>query len=504
MSDSARTVEIDVRPVQRASEQAHSGADDDAPERTYRESDPTTLSIPLVTGAQAVVLEEPVAATRTIESLMISSRRAKLALLTLAVSAFAFGANEASVVAMSSDIATGLGVPVASVGLLATAFALTVVIAAIPLTLVTRRWSRRASVTGAIALWSAGVLVAANADTLAMLTTGRVVSAGAHALFWAIVAPTAASLFAPHLRARTVTAIMLGASAAGVLGTPLVSFAGTSLGWQVPYWALGGLGVLLVGASAATMPAARGTAAARSTVGDLPSGRAFARVLVVTFLATVGMSATWTYIVPFYTGVAGLPSQMLPALFALGGTLAVATTLAVGRFLTRYAVRTVLVGTAMLAAAWGLLALGQGWSAIAAQAIQAAGWAVLVSALLNWAMRHTPWRTEMGAGAYTVTMNGGAALGPLLGAAVVATAGTGALPLLSLALTLIAAGVAAGVDRRTLTLLELPRKVRTRIAARPARPLRESGLEPARRPAKPIDAAVLRRHRAEWRRRTGL
>ena len=357
--------------------------------------------------------------------------------------------------------------------------------------------------TGAVAAWTAGVAVAASASSLEQLVAGRVVSAAAHALFWAIVAPTAASLFAPHLRARTVTAIMLGASAAGVLGTPLVTWAGTAVGWQAPYWALAGAGAVLVIAAALTMPAARGTSSGAVTVGDLPSGSAFARVLVVTFLAAVGMSATWTYIVPFFTDVAGLPSGMLPALFALGGTLAVATTLAVGRFLARRPVQTVAVGASMLAVAWALLSLGQGWSAVAAQATQAAGWAVLVSALLNWAMRHTPWRTEMGAGAYTMTMNAGAAVGPLLGGAVVASFGTRWLPLVSLVLTLLAAGVTAGVDRRTVRLLAVPRRVRMRRAQRPARAAgatRSATLIPARA-VKALDPRELKARRAEWRRR---
>lgn len=492
-----------------------------APASVWAEAEPTTLSIPVVSSAQPVVLDEPVAATRSIESLMLTTRTARVALLALAGCAFAFGVNEASIVAMSSSVAAGLGVPVATIGLLASAFALTVVIAALPLAVVTRRWSRRASVTGAVALWTAGVVVAASAESVLQLGAGRVMSAAAHALFWAIVAPTAAALFAPHLRARTVTAIMLGASAAGVLGTPLVTLVSTSLDWRASYWALAGLGLVLTITVALTLPSARAAGGGRITRGDVPSGRAYARVLAVTFLAAVGMSATWTYIVPFFTNVAGLPASMLPVLFALGGTLAVAATLLVGRFLARYAVRTVAVGAGMLVLAWGLLALGQDWSAVAFQATQAAGWAVLVAALLNWAMRHTPWRTEMGAATYTVTMNAGAAVGPLLGAAVVATVGTRWLPLVSLALTTLAGIVVATADREMLRMVAVPRHVRAmrQRAAVQARLARLAALQAARSPAgapartharTPSRRAVrltpdqLRDHRAEWTRRAGF
>ncbi|MFV0634775.1 MFS transporter [Demequina sp.] len=465
------------------------------------EIDATTLAIPAATAAQPVVLDEAEAATRSIESLLLSPRRAKLALTVLSVCAFAFGVNEASVVAMSAAIAEGLDVPVASIGVLATAFAITVVIATIPLAHLTQRWSRRTALTGAAATWTAGVAVAASASALPMLVTGRVISAGAHALFWAIVAPTAASLFAPHLRARTVTSIMIGASAAGVLGTPTVTFLSGAVTWQAPYWILAGLGVMLTVATALTLPAVRAHGSSSGVRGDLPSGPAFARVLAVAFLVTVGMTVTWTYVVPFYTRVAGLPSSMVPLLFALGGTLAVATTLAVGRFLARHAVRTVAVGTALLVGSWSLYALGLGWSAIAGQALQSVGWAIIAAGLLNWAMRHSPWRTEMGVGVYTVTMNAGAAIGPMLGAAIVAQFGIAFLPLVSIALNVVAAIVIATVPRPTVRKLAVPRATRMRAAARKARtPRRVAPPLPARR-VKALDPESLRQQRAEWERR---
>ncbi|WP_062076540.1 MFS transporter [Demequina globuliformis] len=424
------------------------------------EAEPTTLSLPVVGGSAAVVLDEPEPGYRSEASLLVSAKRAKLGLFALATAAFATGVNEASVVALSADIAAGLGIPVATIGILATAFALTVVLTAIPLTLVTKRWSRRVSLTIAMAVWSVGLVIAASSTSLGQLAAGRVTSGLAHALFWAIVAPTAASLFAPHLRPKTVTGIMLGSAAAGVLGTPLVTLAGSHLGWQAPYIALAALGIILAVALAFVLPSSATTSGTSHTVGDLPSRSAFFRVLTVAFLVAMGMSTTWTYIVPFFTEVSGLSADMLPLLFALGGLLAVAATMLVGKFLIRHAVRTVAVGAAMVAGAWCMLALGQAWSAIAFQAMQAAGWAVLVAALLNWAMRHTPWRTEMGGGMYTTTANAGAAAGPLVGAGVVSVWDTTVLPYVSLAMYVVALAVTVTVSKRTRKKLNVPRSVR--------------------------------------------
>ncbi len=435
----------------------------------YLEPEPTTMSIPIAGGTTVTVMvDEPEPGQRSESALSVSPRRAKLGLLALAVGAFAVGANEASVVAMSTTIAAGLGEPVSAIGLLATAFALTVVVSTLPLTMVTKRWSKPLALSSTFAVWTAGVVVVATSNGLAMFAGGRVLSATAHALFWAVVAPAAASMFAPHLRARTVTTIMLGSAAAGVLGTPLVTAAGNAISWRVPYWGLAVLGTGLAIALALVLPSSRSSVGQQHAVGDLPSRQAFLRVLIVTFTATTAMSLTWTYVVPILTEVGRMPTSSLPLIFALGGAVAVAATLGISGHLSRRPVHTVALAIAGLAVAWSLLALGRTWSAVGFQVVQAAAWAVLVAALLNWAMRHTPWRTEIGAGVYTVVFNCGAALGPVLGGLVVATWGAARLPLVSLGLTLVAGGVLATVDQRTIRRLSVSRQVRAALAAQAA------------------------------------
>ncbi|WP_062377137.1 MFS transporter [Demequina pelophila] len=483
MSDSTRTLDLDSLAHVLDHAPAHppgtgTPTRDDAPE-----ADPTTLAIPTVAGGEAVVVDQADPGVRSLASLTLSPRRAGLALAALAAGAFVTGANEASIVALGPAIAQGLGVSVAQVGLLATAFALTVVLAALPLTALTARLSRRLTLGVTMAVWTAGVAVAATATDFVQLAGGRVISAAAHALFWAVVAPTAASMFAPHLRGRTVTRVMLGASAAGVIGTPLVTVAGTHLGWQAPYWGFATLGALLAVALAGLLPGrprARGATAEpdaqpddadeapapRQDRGDLPSLRDYLRVLAVTFTASVAMSTTWTYVVPFFTDVAHVGTATVPVLFALGGTVAVGSTLVVGRFLATRPVETVAVGLVILAGAWGAMLLGHGYGAVGAQVLQASGWAILVAALLNWALRHTPWPADLGASTYMVVMNSGAALGPLLGGFIVGRWGLQATPLVSLGLTAGAIALTARLDPRTLRRLHVARRVRLALAQR--------------------------------------
>jgi DHA1 family inner membrane transport protein len=498
LSPLTQTLELPILPIDPAEELNEAETDRDALAEAFGvdsidesgyDTHPTTMSIPMPGGVETLVIDEGVGAERSLESILISPRRAKLALAALATGAFAMGANEASVVALSPQIAAGLGVPVATIGLLVTAFALTVVVLTLPLTMLTSRFSKRFTLTSTLGVWTVGVLVAATAGSVAHLATGRIVSAAAHALFWAIVAPTAASLFAPHLRGRTVTRIMVGAAAAGVVGTPLVTVAGKSIDWHAPFWGFVGLGIILTVALSLTLPARRPVIDSDAPVttptlvrGDLPSKPAFIRVLAVTFLASASMGATWTYIVPFYRGEASITSNSVPVMFALGGVLAVAATLMVSPFLVRRVVRTVAAGLLALMFGWVLLALAQPWSAISAQVVLSIGWAISLAAMLNWAMRHSPWRTEIGAGTYTMTMNAGAAAGPLLGAGVVALWGLAWLPVVSLALIIAAGIVTAGADKTMRRRLHVPRRLRM-----------------AR-----IEREALRERRREWTRRSEL
>ncbi|MDN4473507.1 MFS transporter [Demequina zhanjiangensis] len=486
MSASTRTLEM---PALDELLQSDAPAHPAPPERY--DPEPTTVAIPVIGAVESIVVDEPQPGVRSLESLTLSPRRAKAALWVLAVAAFAAGVNEGSVVALTPAIAAGLGIQVAQVGLLATAFALTVVVSAVPLTMLSSRFAARTTLTATFAVWTVGVTIAATAGSFAQLAAGRVVTAIAHGLFWGIVAPTAASLFAPHLRAMTVTRVLVGSAAAGVIGTPLVTLAGDTVGWHVAYWGLAVLGLALAIALAFVLPGRIDTGMddspedkeerpTKHTIGDVPSLKHFIRVLGVTLAMQVGMAITWTYIVSFYTDAAGVPSSVVPLLFALGGLVGVASTLMIGSFLAKHAVQTVGLGVLGVGASWVLYAIGQPWAALLGQIVVSAGWAVLVTGLLNWAMRHTPWRTDIGSSLYMVTANIGAALGPLVGAALVSAYGLSVLPLVSLGLTVIAAVVVATVDPKVVRRLEVPRQVRMALQQR----------------------EELRQRRGEWSRRT--
>lgn len=373
-------------------------------------------------------------------ALPASPRRATAALVALAAAAFIVVTNEIAPLGLINRMSADLDVSPSTIGYLTTVFAIVVMVSTVPLTLATTRLPRRALISATIALWTVGVFVVATAGSFAQLMGGRVVTALGHALFWAVVTPAAAAMFAPEVRGRSVSRLMLGASGAGVIGLPAATWIAQSADWRVPFTVIGGAGVVLTVAIAILMPSF-GAGSGPQGGGDVPSLRKFLRVLTVALLTTGAMSLTWTYITPYFVDVSGFAEGSVPGLLALGGAVGVLAMWLVGRFLDRWPVRSVAVGQGLLASMWLGLALLGGFKAgaIAMIVLQGFAWSVLVAAMVNWAMRHTPWKSDIGVGAYTSTFNAGNAVGSVVGASLLAWVGASWLPVASLALTLTAA-----------------------------------------------------------------
>lgn len=368
-----------------------------------------------------------------------SPRRAMAALIALAASAFMIVTNEIAPLGLIRLIAADLDRSESEIGLLTTVFAIAVMVSTVPLTLLTTRLPRRTLIVGNMVMWSIGALVVATADSFALVLTGRVITAMGHALFWAVVTPAAAGMFAPQMRGRSVTRLMLGASGAGVIGLPVSTWLAQRTDWQLPFWIVGIGGLALAVAIAFLMPSFR-TEEGSAARGDVPSLPRFVRVLAVVLLTTASMATTWTFITPFFVEVSGFAEGTVPLLLALAGAVGVVAMWLTGRFLDRWPVKSIAVGEAGLLVLWlGLAVFGSIKAvAIAMLVMQGLAWSLLVAAMLNWALRHTPWSSDIGVGAQASTFNAGNAVGSVLGAGMLAWWGAQWLPWASAAMVAVA------------------------------------------------------------------
>ena len=373
------------------------------------------------------------------QALPMPHRRATFSLIILAFAAFVFSCNEGSVMGLISVIAEDMNRSEAAVGLMTTVFALVNMAASIPLALALKRLPRRVVLSGTAAVLAVGLLLVATAPSFGWLLAGRGVTAFGHAAFWAIVTPTVAGLFSSGERGKSVSRLLIGGSAAGIVGIPLITWVGTHAGWRLPYAVLTGVAVVLALAIFLVMPSFRaehGTAAR----GLYPSWRIFVRVLAVCGLCVMSTALTWTFITPFATEVAGMSHAAVPTLLLLGGVAGSVAMVLVGRYLDRFPVLSVAIGLAILGSVWALMAVLGSLPAVLVACVvaQGFGWSVLVAAMVNWAIRHAPGSTDTANGTYATVFGAGNAAGSVLGAGLLAAVGAAWLPVASLVLVGVA------------------------------------------------------------------
>ncbi|MGW2396108.1 MFS transporter [Kitasatospora sp. NPDC001664] len=248
-----------------------------------------------------------------------------LALVALALTAFAIGTTEFAAMGLLPQVADDLGVPVPQAGWLISMYAIGVVIGAPLLTALCAKLPRKAVLIGLSGLFTVGNLLCALAPNFALLAAARLITGLPHGAFFGAGAVAAAELAAPHLRARAVSVMFSGLTVATILGVPAATLLGQHLGWRSAMLVVVGAGAVGTLALARLLPElpSRPGAGLRSELATFRSGQLWLALgTVVTGCA--GLFACYTYITPVLTEVAGFSGQgvtVVLALFGVGMTL---------------------------------------------------------------------------------------------------------------------------------------------------------------------------------------
>jgi predicted MFS family arabinose efflux permease len=200
---------------------------------------------------------------------------------------------------MMNDLAAGLGVSVAKGGSLIWAGAIVIGASAPLIAAVTSKVDRRLLLTGSLLLYVLGHLLSALSLNFEMLLAIRVVTTLSAGVFTPQAAATVGLLLPPERRAAGITFIFLGWSIASVLGMPLGSLIGATLGWRTAYALLALLS--LIAAAGVWWGIPRGLKVQRLSFASW-KGVLLNPVLVLVLLVTVaslsGQFALFTYIAP--------------------------------------------------------------------------------------------------------------------------------------------------------------------------------------------------------------
>lgn len=243
-----------------------------------------------------------------------ATRRLPFVTYVLAAGVFLMGTTEFIVAGILPEIATDLSVSVSDAGLMITVFAIGMIVGTPAMAVLTLRLPRKVTLTAALLVFALGHVIVAVTSVFPLILAARFLTALATGAFWAVAAVVGAQAAGPTLASKALGIVLGGGMLANVVGVPLGAFAGQTIGWRGPFWALAALavlGALLIFRQVPADPADAPTPSLRAELRSLLDGRVW---LVLAGCAVVcGSSlAVYSFIAPLLTDNSGLAASAVP------------------------------------------------------------------------------------------------------------------------------------------------------------------------------------------------
>lgn len=358
---------------------------------------------------------------------LAAASRANVGLTVLGLGAFTVGTSELVIVGILGPIARDAGVSVSTAGSLVTAYALGVAVGGPLVTALTARFDRRRILRIALTAYVAGNLLTAATTTFGMLVASRALTGTVHGLFIGVATVVAAGLAKPGREGRAIAMVFGGIAISTVVGVPLGTLIGQTIGWQASFIAIVVLGSIALALVLATVPpvAPRGSGRIGEEARSALTFPVFA-ILGVGFLIIGGQFTALTYLGPFLDEVTGISGGAISAALLAFGIATAAGAFASGRAADRSAGRTLIAANGGMAAMLTALYLVGTVPALTVLAL--VGWGLvgfgLVSTVLQLrAIALAGPGGDLAASLGASAANAGIAIGALVGGQVVATLG---------------------------------------------------------------------------------
>lgn len=283
------------------------------------------------------------------------------AVYLLALSLFAMGSAEFLMGGILPMIATDLQITLPTAGTLISAFAIGALIGGPPFAILALRWPSRST----LLISQTGFMVATALSLLShdywFIVAARFAMGLAYACFWAVAAATAVQLSPPDRRARALSIVVSGLTAAMVLGGPIGTFVSDVTSWRGGFWAV--VAVTAISAVCGFLAVPRTTGKTAAPAPDLHTELQTMKrpALWVAYASTMVTTATYMgtfgYLGALLLEVSQLPAKWLPAVLTLFGIGAFVGLTIGGRTADRHPRATLMTGIIGLIMASAAIAL---------------------------------------------------------------------------------------------------------------------------------------------------
>jgi DHA1 family inner membrane transport protein len=246
--------------------------------------------------------------------------RTRLALLTLAVGTFAIGISEFGVMGLLPNVASDLSVPIPRAGDLVTAYALGAVVGAPLFAVPAARLPHKTMLIVLLGLFALGNAASALAPDFYFALGARFVAGLPHGAYFGVASVAAGMLVEPARRTRAVAVVFAGVTFASVVGVPAATLIGQHTNWRAAYAlvvVVALIGIVLVALNGPPK-ATHEPVALRQELSVFSNVR-FWLALTTTMIGGAAFFATYSYIVPMLTDIAGFrPSEVSLLLIVAG------------------------------------------------------------------------------------------------------------------------------------------------------------------------------------------
>jgi predicted MFS family arabinose efflux permease len=251
------------------------------------------------------------------------------------------------VMPLGPDFARALGIPLSKLGLVGGAYTAAAAVAGVAGSTFLDRFDRRPALAVAMTGLVLGTLAGGWAWSFESLLAARFLAGAfggpATSLSLSIIADTVP----PERRGKAMGAVMGAFSVASVLGVPLSLQLSLWGGWRVPFLVVGGLGLTVTAAVAASLPSLRAHLT-RKEVGAARGQSLFRPLVLASFAMTAVTMASGFLVLPNISAYVqtnlGLPRNQLQWMYGIGGVVSFVTLRVVGRLVDRLG--SFVVGTA--------------------------------------------------------------------------------------------------------------------------------------------------------------
>ncbi|AKU18891.1 MFS transporter [Luteipulveratus mongoliensis] len=276
---------------------------------------------------------------------------------------FGIGTTEFVTMGLLPQIADGVDIDIPTAGHVVASYAIGVVVGAPTIAALAARLPRWKVLIWLMVLFAVGNLASALAPSYPILMIGRFVAGVPHGAFFGIGSVVAASLVPAHRRTWAVAMMLAGLTVANIVGVPVATLLGQRAGWQWPYALVAAIAVVTVVALIAWVPRQQGDPSA-TVAAELRSLRRV-QVWLALGIGTVGfggMFATFSYIAPTMTDLAGFSEDAVPLILVVYGIGMTTGAMIAGRIAQHGLMRGIffsLLAIALLLAIFGFAAQHQ-------------------------------------------------------------------------------------------------------------------------------------------------